>query len=352
MKTNVFVLYHANCLDGLGAKYAAWKKFNNSSDYEATYIPVEYNKPLPNNQITNDLVFEKIEIGETFYNYEDDYTWVKVSSTEASRYDTVNKTVNNDKLEFELDTIVLSFRFIEVYILDFSYPRDVLEALKTRVNKLLVLDHHKTAQEALEGLEYAIFDMNKSGCVLAWEYFHPDINIPQLLLYVQDRDLWKFKLPLTEQLLIAFDAKKEDMLQWDLYCRKQNSDTPYLESLNHLKEVGFHLIDFRDTQIKEVVKRTQAVQYKGHRVGIANNNTNISETCHAIYENEELAVDYAMTFYYLNDHEVRCDFRSKKGTVDVSEIASALGGGGHPSAAGATITPDLLEQIITGSIPD
>jgi len=33
---------------------------------------------------------------------------------------------------------------------------------------VVVLDHHQTAQKALEGLNFAHFDMTKSGAVLAW----------------------------------------------------------------------------------------------------------------------------------------------------------------------------------------
>ena len=35
---NIVVLYHADCLDGFGAAYAAWEKFGDTAEY----IPVQY----------------------------------------------------------------------------------------------------------------------------------------------------------------------------------------------------------------------------------------------------------------------------------------------------------------------
>ena len=96
------VLYHAGCHDGFGAAWAAHQKFGDSAEYTA----VQYGQDPPN-----------IEAGS------------------------------------------------EVYIVDFSYPRPILEALNKKMSKLVVLDHHDTARKELEGLDYATFDMDKSGAV-------------------------------------------------------------------------------------------------------------------------------------------------------------------------------------------
>ena len=72
-------------------------------------------------------------------------------------------------------------------MVDFSYPRAVIERLAESTASFRVLDHHVTAQTALAGLPYAYFDMKKSGAVLAWEWAHPE-PAPWLLLYIQDKD--------------------------------------------------------------------------------------------------------------------------------------------------------------------
>ena len=68
-----------------------------------------------------------------------------------------------------------------VYFVDFSYKRPVIEDMLTKANKITILDHHQTAMDDLKNLAniYSIdklevhFDMNKSGARLAWEYFQP-----------------------------------------------------------------------------------------------------------------------------------------------------------------------------------
>ena len=125
------VLYHADA-DGFGAAYACWKMF-----YEkAIYIPVQYGQPVPE-------LPESVE---------------------------------------------------DLFIVDFSYDRATCESLADKY-RLIVLDHHKSAEKELAGLDYAKFDMNKSGAVLAWEFMYAFQPVPEILLYVLDRDLWRFELP-------------------------------------------------------------------------------------------------------------------------------------------------------------
>ena len=86
-----------------------------------------------------------------------------------------------------------------VIIVDFSYPRDVLIKMAEDADSIIVLDHHKTAEENLKGLDFCIFDMTRSGAVMAWEHFHGKGNTPLLFQYIQDRDLWQWKLPQSKE---------------------------------------------------------------------------------------------------------------------------------------------------------
>ena len=69
-----------------------------------------------------------------------------------------------------------------VYILDFSFSADILQAIDERAAKLVMLDHHKSAAEKLTGFACRCgvvhFDMDKSGARLAWEFFHPHAPLP------------------------------------------------------------------------------------------------------------------------------------------------------------------------------
>ena len=101
-----------------------------------------------------------------------------------------------------------------VVIVDFSYARPVLEEIAKEATSLLVLDHHITAEQALAGLPFAYFDQNRSGAVLAWDWAH-DAPAPWLLQYVQDKDLWHWKLPHSREISAALASYPFDFQLWD-----------------------------------------------------------------------------------------------------------------------------------------
>ena len=89
----------------------------------------------------------------------------------------------------------------DVYLVDFSYKRAVVEEMAKVATRVVLIDHHKTAIEDLAPLIEskqieALTDLNHSGAVLAWMWFHGNgtSNMPQLLRHIEDRDLWLFKL--------------------------------------------------------------------------------------------------------------------------------------------------------------
>lgn len=276
MKT--YILYHASCTDGLGAKYAAHKKFGE----EATYYPVQYGKPLP---------------------------------------------------EIEDNS--------EVYILDFSYDLNTLQALKSRVATLVILDHHKTAQEALKGFPGAIFDMNKSGAVLAWEYFHPGTKVPELMEYIQDRDIWTWKKPGTREVLNALKTLREDFDKWNNL--KDELEWPVMREV--IIRENKLVSNYEDDYIEKTSKKYAVLSLFGHSVALFNTTLLVSEVgnkvCNDFQNDPNFPVDFSIGYFINDEGSVLLSFRST-GDFDVSQFAKRLGGGGHRNAAGASISLETL----------
>lgn len=276
----VYVLYHAHCTDGTGSKFSAWKKFGNNAEY----IAVNYGQPVP---------------------------------------------------EMNLDS--------EVYIVDFSYPRDVLEQLQSVHKSVIVLDHHKTAEASLKGCPGCQFDMHRSGCVMAWEYFHPTEPVPDLLLDIQDRDLWLFKRPNSKATHAGLQLLKGDMLVWNGVVE---SPTRY----QTLVQEGRLLLKRQKIAIDNAVKgKVKIVNMSGHKVGITNTTDLASEIGSAICESKVHNVDFAICYCITNEDDVFLSFRSV-GNFDVSTIAAKLGGGGHKNASGARIGISTLAKLIKGDM--
>ena len=140
------VIYHASCADGFCAAWLHWRY----RDADALFFPAQYGQHPP--------------------------TMAAVSR--------------------------------RIYIYDFSYPREhLLEMEKRSGGRLLVFDHHKTAAKELEGLDFCTFDMEKSGARLAWEFLRTradtDEDIPWLVNYTEDRDLWLWELPFSREVNAA-----------------------------------------------------------------------------------------------------------------------------------------------------
>ena len=135
------VIYHADCTDGFGSAYAAWKLLGNRAEYHAC----KHGTPPPD-------VTDKV-----------------------------------------------------VAILDFSYNNATTKQMIKDADGLIIIDHHKSAIVELHDISNTHFDMTKSGARLAWDFFHPGKEAPKFIDYIQDRDLWKWELPYSKEFSAAFD---------------------------------------------------------------------------------------------------------------------------------------------------
>jgi len=253
-----YVLYHSSCYDGFGSAFSAWKKLGDT----ATYIPVSYGFAVP--------LLVDAEI---------------------------------------------------VYIVDFSYDAEELLKL-AEMTKVVVLDHHKTAQEKLAQISHPnieiTFDMEKSGALLTWEYFHPGVAAPMLIQYISDRDLWQFKLPNTKLVHKALVSYPMDFELWD----KFDTNTLVIE--------GETCDRLYSQLVENIIKHPWMKEIGGHVVPIVNTSIAWSEIGHALIEKYPEAKFVAS--FTVFENQIMWSLRSKE--FDVSEVAKKFGGGGHKNAAG------------------
>ncbi len=227
----------------------------------------------------------------------------------------------------------------DVYLLDFSYKREVMKQVMLSAKHTVVLDHHKSAEEDLRGLDHypstyncdVVFDMEKSGARLAWEWFHPGVEAPLLVRLVEDRDLWRFKLPDTRELNAAFFSYDYSFEQWNELNRRLKGAAGHAA----LADAGRAILRKQDKDIRELVGKTLTRRsIGGVRVPCANlPYTLASEAANLMAEGEP----FAATYYIDKDGWAQFSLRSREGGADVSEVARAYGGGGHAHAAGFRI---------------
>jgi len=250
------VLYHARCDDGYGAAFAAWQVLGDN----ATYLPVSHGDPPP--------------------------------------------TLPRDS---------------RVAMVDFSYLRPVIEKMHSEVEDLVVLDHHRTAEGELRGLPYAHFDMDKSGAHLAWEYWHPGQPFPDFLAYIEDKDLWRFKLPESKEFTAALRSYPMDFKTWSGL------------TVERLRLEGRSLLRLQDQLVDAACERARWGQILEHKVPIVNATEFRSEVVNRLCERYPEA-PFAAAYYDNEKGERAWSLRSLE--FDVSEVARQLGGGGHKNSSG------------------
>ncbi len=265
---NTLVLYHADCMDGYAAAWAVWKQLGNAAKYQA----VRHHAPLP---------------------------------------------------DFQAGTVI--------YIVDFCYPMEVLVSAAKKASKIVVLDHHISAQKDFEtyqnkqclpsNLEMK-FIQQHSGCVITWQYFQGDNSeLPVLLQHIEDHDLWKHQLPKTEEICRALYLR----LPVNFYAFEKIK-------LSTLRREGELLIKQQRLNIARLFKARHKVKLNNQN-GLAVNAPGMfsSDLGHQLAEKSGT---FGLTYFYHGKHQrYECGLRSI-GDFDVSELAKKYGGGGHKNAAG------------------
>lgn len=216
-----------------------------------------------------------------------------------------------------------------VYLVDFSYKRDVVLQMLDTAAHITLIDHHKTAIEDLTGIDSdkfsAVTDLNRSGATLAWDFLFPDESRPLLLGHVEDRDLWRFKLPGTREIQAFVFAHEYTFELWDKLMAADQVELLKMTAAGAAIERKHH----KDVaELVAVCKRRMVIG--GHDVPTASlPYTLTSDAGNLMAQGEPFAACYWDT------DEHRCfSLRATDDGLDVSEIAAQYGGGGHAKAAG------------------
>lgn len=229
----------------------------------------------------------------------------------------------------------------DVIMVDFSYPRPEMEAIVRDSASLLVLDHHKTAEEALRGLANLApegkvdvhFDMERSGAGMAWDHFFKGVRRPWLIDYVEDRDLWRKALPNTEEIGAYIGTLPFDFDEWDAQSLRSRA------LLDSVIERGDAVVRKIRQYVNEVLKNKILFLFCDFVVPLVNcPQVDISET---LAELARRPLDlqtgalppFAMGWWQRHDGRFQYSLRSA-GSFDVSVLAKRYGGGGHQNAAG------------------
>lgn len=219
----------------------------------------------------------------------------------------------------------------EVFLLDFSFDYNSVVDLASKVKKVTILDHHKTAKDALTPLLEdrtieGVIDTDECGCSLSFKYLLND-SLTNLVKYVKDRDLWKFELPHSKEVNAFISSFEYTIANWDYLFLLLGSDKGIASAEVH----GASIMRTQTNFIKQVIDSgLRKIKVGGYEVDAVN-------VPHMwCSEAAEMLINKGNKFgccFYIVDNTVCYSLRSK-GNFDVSAIAKKYGGGGHKNAAG------------------
>ena len=289
----IHVFYHANCFDGFGAAWAASHSLGRAPSV-VTYTPVQYGDPVPS------------------YGPQD-----------------------------------------EIYILDFSWPRDTLEEMVQKAQKVTLIDHHASAKKhidpPIDGLN-AVFSEEKSGARLTWEYFNPQhkVNpqgIAKMILMIEDRDLWKFEINDTKRFNAYLRSKPMTFDEWDgVFLEVLKEELPNTVCWS---DRGQTALDLLESQARKIASNSYVMK-AGIPYAVCFTSTLRSEVAdhlHMLYPK----IKYSVTIMAQPDGMFKLSFRSRHG-YNVRKIAEYYGGGGHDLAASAAVNSSAFLRAIKGDV--
>lgn len=215
-----------------------------------------------------------------------------------------------------------------VYIVDFSYPRNIMQDLVERSHRLIHIDHHDTAIKDMIGFEHPKLtkfyseENTESGAMLTWKFFYPDVDVPDIIKHVDDRDRWQFKIPGTREFAANMFSYAYTFENWDMLMN-QRLDQQIAEGTAIERRMA------KDVQeLMNVVVRRMNIA--GYNVPVANVPYQYgSDICMHLAKGEPFAA-----YYYDKPTHREFGLRSALDGVNVGKIATLFQGGGHEHASG------------------
>ncbi|KAG2664872.1 hypothetical protein I3760_16G102600 [Carya illinoinensis] len=263
----------------------------------------------------------------------------------------------------------------DLYLLDFIGPPGFVHDVSSRVDRVVVLDHHKTAVEKLSETPTGenvskVLDMERSGATIAFDYFKEKLiglklpnhtveavegefeRLGPLFEYIEDGDLWRWRLRNSK----AFNGGLKDLgIEYDVQLNPSLFQQLLSLDLESLINQGMVGLSHKQKLIDEALIHSYEIALGGGRFGycLAVDADSISELRSELghqlatkSSNQKLrgigAVVYRVPELE-NDQLLKISLRSLD-CEDTTPISKEFGGGGHRNASSFMLSSTEFER--------
>lgn len=291
MAREILIVYHDKCQDGLTAAAICNRVFSPNPNLNLTFLPCNYR--------------------------EEDYKQV-------------------------LDKILTLSTDAEIFIVDFCLPVNWLTQIPSTL-ALTIIDHHddKMRKEVKDWVENVadypelefVFDPSQSGAGLTWDYFYSMKARPHFVNLIEDRDIWKFKYgDETKQLNLALKQVPQTVQDYTSILNDQ-------KQVVNLIDNGFYLLAHENAILENLA--TSAYKLPAGLVVCNCPQRFASDLGHNLLNKFSVPISFT---YEIGESGIKGSFRSNNGSAQ--KYAEALGGGGHPNAAGCRIDHYNVQKLL------
>lgn len=256
-----------------------------------------------------------------------------------------------------------------VYFVDVCSSEKVLKKVYEKAKSVTILDHHKTYKEMLDKFDTnayntkikVIFDMNRAGCQMAWDYIEENIKRklkkkenpirPFFIEYIADRDLWKFSLEnsklvntgLHDMGYMCFDKMDEMYEKWVSKSDKKFLTDTVIPRARITEEKNNKDIDIA---VRYANRGKIDIDGKIYNVWLTSSPRHLrSDICNKLAKkqfSDGTQPDFAVNWTYdFPTKQWWISTRTVKNDIDLAKLcANFSDGGGHAKAAGFTIPSD------------
>ena len=226
-----------------------------------------------------------------------------------------------------------NLKYKEIYMIDFTYPEEVVRKMIKENKSVTSLDHHAPAEKTIILTKNYSYSTNHSGCVLAWRHFFPKKPIPALLKYVESGDLWRFNFPYAKEILMYLRFFDFDFKIWDKLAEELDNSQKRKECVKK----GSTLLFYEDKIIKDIIKtHGELVVFEGRKILAVNSPRMFRSKIGMLVAKKMPPFGIVWS---RKSGKIPVSLRSI-GKFDVSKIAQKFGGTGHKNAAGFTLNGD------------
>jgi oligoribonuclease NrnB/cAMP/cGMP phosphodiesterase (DHH superfamily) len=290
----IHVLYHANCNDGF---CCAWLLKNDSRYADARFVPMNYGEPIPSGIVARDTVL----------------------------------------------------------MVDFSMSNDDIRKLLAYCCNVFIIDHHVSAIERIVGDPElnackCVFDKTKSGARLVCDWLL-GVAAKQrhwLVDYTEDRDLWKWQLWKSAEVNAALSSYDHDFSVWDGIAARASGE---------LEREGEAILRYQQREVRSRVEKANTGNQISAPSGLKLDVSYALINCTSLFSEvagemcEKYGVDVGICWFQRKDGKIQLSIRSRAAegsSRNALAIAKALGGGGHPNAAGCELSGFVFADAFQG----